>query len=168
MNHLGTLHNLICSGELRAYLSWGYKSATDENNIFKCFFKADDEKPLAPRARRGYRRSPRSLTTLKALGYRLRRQTLRVAYGPADIEDSLSNTDIRVDKPDYRDAFYARYYFPARKWWSEGIHAVPTGLGWDHQHNISLNFCHNMLRLRSKNFVKTVEFVIGKVTVYRK
>jgi hypothetical protein len=44
MNHLGTLHNLICSGELRAYLSWGYKSATDENNIFKCFFKADDEK----------------------------------------------------------------------------------------------------------------------------
>jgi hypothetical protein len=38
------LHNLICSGELRAYLSWGYKSATDENNIFKCFFEADDEK----------------------------------------------------------------------------------------------------------------------------
>jgi hypothetical protein len=42
-NHLGTLHNLICSGQLRAYLSWGYKSAVADNNIFKCFFKADPD-----------------------------------------------------------------------------------------------------------------------------
>lgn len=41
--HLETLHNLICSGQVRAYLSWGVVSAQKDNEIYKDFFGDDDD-----------------------------------------------------------------------------------------------------------------------------
>ena len=42
-SHLGTLHNLICSGEVRAYIGWGIDSADNGNEVYKDFFADDDE-----------------------------------------------------------------------------------------------------------------------------
>lgn len=43
MSHLGTLHKLICSGEIRAYIGWGLNSANKRDQVYKDFFEDDDD-----------------------------------------------------------------------------------------------------------------------------
>jgi len=43
MSHLSTLHNRICSSQLRAYIGWGIDSANKGNKVYQDFLLDDDE-----------------------------------------------------------------------------------------------------------------------------
>jgi hypothetical protein len=43
MSHLETLHNVICSGELRAISSWGASAAQSFNLVYQRYFPESDE-----------------------------------------------------------------------------------------------------------------------------
>lgn len=41
--HLQTLHDIICSGEMRAISRWGAKAASDANLVYKRYFPMSDD-----------------------------------------------------------------------------------------------------------------------------